>query len=137
MNEKNKAVQYRDNTPLLKILRSGNKRFTVEDIEKLNMLPIGNTISLQQPEPKPNSEQKYYNFLKTYMTDSLINRANAVTRSIYNKEIELHMIRNILINRGYDVSNLAIKVDTYNRFVPNTKEENKLYGLRGSDDGSD
>lgn len=77
-----------------------------------------------------NHEQVYYNTLKLADDEELIKRANELYLSVYNKEIEIHMIRNLLINRGLDVSKcLNQSVYEYNRFVKNTPEENTLYGL--------
>ena len=78
-----------------------------------------------------NVEQRFFDTLKERQTEDLISRANELFRSTYNMDLEIDMIKNILIYRDVDVTNIPDRLITsgYHRFMPNTELENKKYGL--------
>jgi len=73
-----------------------------------------------------NPEQRFVNALKQETDETLIRKVKELELSTWNKERELNMIHNILINRGYDIAGMKPAVVPY-KFMPNTPEENEKY----------
>ena len=63
-----------------------------------------------------SNEQDFHNFLKGLTSDSLIQRAKDIEISTFNQEIEQHMIRNILLNRGLYVPTHFVSDFEYGKF---------------------
>jgi hypothetical protein len=60
-----------------------------------------------------NPEQEYYNSLKKLSTEELIERARREQIDMFNAEIRLNMINNLLINRGKDVRETYVFFEPY------------------------
>jgi hypothetical protein len=81
-----------------------------------------------------NLEQEYYDNLNKLSIDKLVKKERELLCSSYNIQLERQMVRNILINRGYDLNKLDNTVKVYYHcFMENTPEENKKYGFINRD----
>lgn len=63
-----------------------------------------------------SKEQDCYDLLKQMQTDELIKEGTKLQLKIHNYEIKLHMIKNILINRGEDSHKVNAVISYYGRF---------------------
>jgi hypothetical protein len=63
-----------------------------------------------------NPEQEFYDSLKKKSVKELVDRAEDIEISMNDQEIELNMIRNLLINRGEEIPEHFITDFEYHRF---------------------
>jgi len=108
---------------IMNILNSGKSKFTEKDIDALSELPLINA------EKSVSREQAYYDKLKPLNREELIKRDQELSCSIYNKQIEQSMIHNLLALRNIGSRGSDNVIFERGRFVKNTTEENKRYGL--------
>jgi len=62
------------------------------------------------------TEQDFYNFQQSLSDDILVERIKEIEISAHNQRIEITMLRNILINRGIEVSEHYIRDFEYAKF---------------------
>ena len=65
---------------------------------------------------KTITEQDFYNFIQSLSDDIIVDRIKEIEIAAHNHRIEKTMLRNILINRGKEVSEHYIRDFEYAKF---------------------